>query len=55
MTDLIGKIVEVSTVEIIYIGRLVEINDNEIHLETEMGWIVIPVDRVAYVREKNGD
>jgi len=53
--DLIGKIVEVGTVETLYIGKLIEINENEVHLETESGWLVVPVDRVAFVREKEPD
>jgi hypothetical protein len=52
MMELIGKTVEVGTVETIYIGKLIEVNDEEVYLESENGWIVIPVDRVAYVREK---
>ena len=55
MIDLIGKIVEVGTVETLYIGKLIEINENEVHLETESGWLVVPVDRVAFVREKESD
>ncbi len=55
MIDLFGKIVEVGTVETVYYGKLVEINENEVHLETESGWLVIPVERVAYVREKEAD
>jgi hypothetical protein len=53
--DLIGKIVEVGTVETLYVGKLIEINENEVHLETESGWLVVPVDRVAFVREKESD
>jgi hypothetical protein len=53
--DLIGKIVEVGTVETLYYGKLIEINENEVHLETESGWIVVPLDRVAFVREKEKD
>jgi hypothetical protein len=52
MMELIGKIVEVGTVETVYIGKLVEVNEEEVHLESESGWIVVPVDRVAYIREK---
>ena len=55
MQDLIGRIVEVGTVETVYFGTLVEINDNEVYLQTDAGWLVIPVDRVAYVREKDTD
>jgi hypothetical protein len=52
MMELMGKIVEVGTVETVYIGKLVEVNEEEVHLESESGWIVVPVDRVAYIREK---
>ena len=52
MVDLIGKMVIVETRETTYTGKLVEIGEEEVHLESEMGWIVIPVDRVASIREK---
>ncbi|MEW6109141.1 MAG: hypothetical protein AB1632_08285 [Nitrospirota bacterium] len=52
MTDLIGKIVEVGTPDLIYEGKLIEINDNETYIETASGWIVIPVDKIAFIREK---
>lgn len=55
MYDLIGKIVEVGTPETVYYGKLVEVNENEVYLETESGWLVIPVERVTYVREKEAD
>lgn len=55
MIDLIGKIVEVGTGETLYYGKLIEINENEVHLETESGWVVVPLDRVAFVREKETD
>jgi hypothetical protein len=52
MIDLIGKIVVVETQETTYTGRLVEIGEEDVHLETDMGWIVIPVERVTSIREK---
>ena len=55
MIELIGKIVEVGTVETLYYGKLIEINENEVHLETESGWLVVPLDRVAFVRERATD
>jgi len=55
VVDLIGKIVEVGTAETLYAGKLIEINDNEVHLETESGWLVIPNERIAFVREKETD
>ncbi|MBI5100825.1 MAG: hypothetical protein HZB33_03150 [Nitrospirae bacterium] len=52
MIDLIGKLVEVGSGDITYVGRLVEINENEIYLESESsGWIVVPTDMIAFVRE----
>jgi hypothetical protein len=55
MTEQIGKIVEVGTGETLYVGKLIEINDDEIHLETESGWLVIPIEKVAFVRTKETD
>lgn len=52
MMDLVGKIVEVGTAETSYIGKLIEVNENEAHLESEYGWMVVPIDRIAYIREK---
>lgn len=52
MIDLIGTIVEVGTVEALYVGRLVEVNEYEIHVEAESGWIVVPIERIAFIRPK---
>ena len=52
MIDLIGKTVIVETQETTYTGRLVEIGEEDVHLETDMGWIVISVERVTSIREK---
>ncbi len=52
MIDLIGKLVEVATVEAMYTGKLVEVNEYELHLQSESGWVVVPVDRIAFVRPK---
>ena len=52
MIDMIGKIVEVGTVEATYEGKLVEINETEVHLQSDSGYVVIPIERVAFVREK---
>jgi len=51
MEDLIGRIVVVITAETTYMGRLVEINEEEVYLESESGWIVVPVERIASIRE----
>jgi hypothetical protein len=52
MIALVGKTVEVSTADILYVGKLIEIGEHEVHLETESGWIVIPVESIAFIREK---
>ncbi len=53
LAELIGKIVEVGTAEMLYFGKLVEVNEEEVYLETDSGWIVVPVEKVAYIREKD--
>jgi hypothetical protein len=52
VVDLVGKMVIVETHETTYAGKLVEIGEEEVHLESEMGWVVIPVDRITSIREK---
>jgi hypothetical protein len=52
--DLEGKIVEVVTADIIYSGKLIEMTEEEVYLESESGWVVVPIDRVALIREING-
>ncbi len=50
MQELIGKDVEVHTADIVYRGILVEIGESEVHLQSETGWITIPVDRVVEIK-----
>lgn len=52
MIDLIGKLVIVETAETMYTGRLIEVGEEEVHLESELGWVVIPMQRVTSIREK---
>jgi hypothetical protein len=52
MIDLRGKQVEVIANDITYTGTLVEISETEVYLESESGWIVIPVEQVASISEK---
>jgi hypothetical protein len=54
MHELIGKIVIVEAHEITYTGKLIEIGEEEVHLESESGWIVIPVDSVSSIQAKEG-
>lgn len=48
--DLIGKEVEVNTIETVYRGVLIEIGDTEIHLQSPYGWITISLDKIADVK-----
>jgi hypothetical protein len=51
--DLIGKLVIVETAETMYTGKLIEVGEDEVHLESELGWVVIPMERVTSIREKD--
>lgn len=53
MLDLIGEYVEVIANDIIYTGKLVEIGEDEIYIEADSGWIVIPIERVAVIKKKD--
>ncbi len=50
MQELIGKEVEVNTVEIMYRGVLIEVGENEIQLQSQNGWITIPIEKVVDVK-----
>jgi hypothetical protein len=53
MVDLVGKIVDVETPDMVYTGKLIEIGEEDVHLESESGWIVVPVDRIINIKEKD--
>ncbi|MEW6052628.1 MAG: hypothetical protein AB1552_02410 [Nitrospirota bacterium] len=53
MDNLTDKFVVVETTDTTYTGRLVEIGEEEVHLESELGWIVIPVEKIFSIREKD--
>ncbi len=52
MKDLTGRMVEVGTAGIVYEGKLVEAGESEVLLESETGWVSIPMDRIVFIREK---
>lgn len=54
MVDLVGKVVEVEIGDMSYTGKLIEIGEEEVHLESKSGWIVIPVENIIFIREKKG-
>ena len=52
MIHLLGKEVEVLANNTTYVGKLVEIGETDVYLQGESGWVVIPIERVAAIREK---
>jgi hypothetical protein len=55
MIELLGEYVEVIANNITYAGKLVEIGEEDVYLESESGWVVIPVERVSIIRKKEKD
>ena len=53
MNNLVGKIVDVKTADITYTGKLIELGEKEVHLESESGWITIPVDIITSIEERD--
>lgn len=51
MHELLGKEVEVITMETVYSGVLVEVGEKEIYLQSRLGWIPVPVEKITGVRE----
>jgi hypothetical protein len=54
MQKLIGKIVEVLTSETTYRGKLIEIGETDVYLESVSGSIVIPVEKIVSINEYKG-
>ena len=52
MHELVGKPVVVETFETTYAGTLIEVGEQDVHLQTDTGWIVIPVERITDIHEK---
>lgn len=52
MQDFVGKIVEVLTLETAYRGKLIEVGETEVYIKAESGWIVVPVEKVISIKEK---
>ena len=51
VVELIGKIVEVTTTMTSYTGKLIEINEAEVYLQTETGWVTISNESIISIRE----
>ncbi|GBE02688.1 hypothetical protein BMS3Bbin06_00469 [bacterium BMS3Bbin06] len=52
MNDLIGKEVLVYANGITYSGKLVEVNEREVCLSSDGGWIIILTENVVGIEEK---
>ncbi len=50
MQDLIGKKVEVITTDILYKGVLIEVGEQEVQLQTETGWTVVPMEIIVDIK-----
>ncbi len=53
MYQFIDKEVEVVTSETLYRGILIEIGETEIQLQSELGWIAVPMEKILDVRLKD--
>lgn len=51
MYEMIGKNVEVQANGITYKGKLVEIGEREVHLESQTGWLVIRNDQITSIQK----
>ncbi len=50
MQELTGKEVEVTTFDTVYRGILIEVGEVDVHLQSESGWIVIPVEKIVDIK-----
>jgi len=53
MHQFINKEVEVVTSETLYRGILIEIGESEIQMQSENGWITVPMERILDIRLKD--
>lgn len=53
--ELVGHEVEVMAGGILYRGRLVEMGEENLHMESTSGWITIPMERVTSVVPAGGE
>ncbi len=51
--ELIGKDVVVHANGITYTGKLVEVNENEVYLQSETGWLTIPNTQIEQILLKD--
>ena len=53
--ELVGHEVEVMAGDILYRGRLIEMGEENLHMESSSGWITIPMERVTKVSLASGE
>jgi hypothetical protein len=49
--DLTGKVVVVETGDMSYTGKLIKMDEDEVQIVSESGWVIIPTNRIASIRE----
>lgn len=52
LMGMIGQEVEVMSDGMLYHGRLIEVSENEVFLQGELGWIQISVEKVTEIRPR---
>jgi hypothetical protein len=53
LPELIGKEVEVIADGLLYRGRLIEISETEVFLQSDLGWIQLQVELVTEIKPKS--
>jgi len=51
LKELQRKEVIVYSMGVQYKGTLIEVNESEIYLRTQAGWVTIPMDRVSSIKK----
>jgi len=52
LTGLIGQEVEVMSDGMLYRGRLIEVSETDVFLQSELGWIQLSVEKVTEIRPR---
>ncbi len=52
LAALIGQEVEVTSDGMLYRGRLIEVSETDVFLQSELGWIQLSVEKVTDIRPK---
>jgi len=52
LMGLIGQEVEVMSDGMLYRGRLIEVSETDVFLQSELGWIQLSVEKVTEIRPR---